>query len=541
MIRFLICILHWFRPLLTRTGVNFDQLVSIVSVKLTVDNRIDKSGRERKNQNNALVRQGIILGFVGLMFFVMFMYRGFSMALLLFHGMLSIMLIMNFLLEYSQLLFNSNDNHIILRTPVNGRTLLASRLISMLYYMMFLFACLSIGPVIVTCLWHGPLPGFALLVAGLLNSFFSLLVANAVYLILMKFMSGEKLQKVISYVQIAFTIIIIIGYQALAHLDDSMIIDLATVQGVWIYFTPPAYYAAFTVLVNGGGMHLLFPALLGMILPIVLFIITLRYLSNGFTTQMSTTDVNASSSGRVKRSEKTVNRIAGLVAHKGLQKAGFMLMWRMTQGNMKFKQAIIPGFIYCLIMIAILCYRQFQGEETNSFITTASLYFTAMLIPMLTLGSCYSNGESLLPLFRSRPLDRPGEILLGAGKALIVKYLIPFFLLTAIPILFLTKGEGIKDILFILSVMIILMLLGILILSPLFPFSKEKGSVNTAGSIGTTMLFMLFCGILGGIHYGLSQIPYSITIGFIVLWGIIWLLARKIRHISWKKIEKEYR
>ena len=70
MIRVVTQILRLFQGVFTRMGVDFDRMLAIVTVRLTVDNRIDRSGRNKKNASNALMRQGILLGICGPIFFL---------------------------------------------------------------------------------------------------------------------------------------------------------------------------------------------------------------------------------------------------------------------------------------------------------------------------------------------------------------------------------------------------------------------------------------------------------------------------------------
>ena len=49
MIKVVAQILRLFRGMFTRMGVDFDRMLAIVTVKLTLDNRIDRSGRNKKN------------------------------------------------------------------------------------------------------------------------------------------------------------------------------------------------------------------------------------------------------------------------------------------------------------------------------------------------------------------------------------------------------------------------------------------------------------------------------------------------------------
>ncbi len=70
MIKVVTQILRLFQGVFTRMGVDFDRMLAIVTVKVTVDNRIDRSGRNKKNTSNALMRQGILLGICGPIFFL---------------------------------------------------------------------------------------------------------------------------------------------------------------------------------------------------------------------------------------------------------------------------------------------------------------------------------------------------------------------------------------------------------------------------------------------------------------------------------------
>ena len=107
MIKVVAQILRLFRGMFTRMGVDFDRMLAIVTVKLTLDNRIDRSGRNKKNASNALMKQGILLGICGPIFFLSGIASGaFEVSLLLFQSYLFLMLLMSFMMEYSRILFD---------------------------------------------------------------------------------------------------------------------------------------------------------------------------------------------------------------------------------------------------------------------------------------------------------------------------------------------------------------------------------------------------------------------------------------------------
>ena len=203
MIKVVTQILRLFQGVFTRMGVDFDRMLAIVTVKLTVDNRIDRSGRKKKNTSNGLMRQGILLGICGPIFFLPGIASGaFEVSLLLFQSYLFLMLLMSFMMEYSRILFDGNDNHILQRLPVNSKTILVARLVSMLVYMFFLSGCMSVIPMVIIGCWKGVISGAFFIISVLLNTIFTLLFANAIYLGVMRFISVEKFQRVMSYAQV---------------------------------------------------------------------------------------------------------------------------------------------------------------------------------------------------------------------------------------------------------------------------------------------------------------------------------------------------
>ena len=81
-------------------------------------------------------------------------------------------------MEYSRILFDGNDNHILRHLPVNSKTILVARLVSMLVYMFFLSGCMSVIPLVIVCFWKGVMSGAFFIISVFLNTIFTLLFAN---------------------------------------------------------------------------------------------------------------------------------------------------------------------------------------------------------------------------------------------------------------------------------------------------------------------------------------------------------------------------
>lgn len=48
---------------------------------------------------------------------------------------------------------------------------------------------------------------------------------------------------------------------------------------------------------------------------------------------------------------------------------------------------------------------------------------------------------------------------------------------------------------------------------------------------------MAFLGVIAVVHFTLTLLPYGTWIALPVCWGIIYLIARKMINISWKKLK----
>ena len=71
--------------------------------------------------------------------------------------------------------------------------------------------------VIIGC-WKGVISGAFFIISVLLNTIFTLLFANAIYLGVMRFISVEKFQRVMSYAQVVLIAGVALSYQLVGRL-----------------------------------------------------------------------------------------------------------------------------------------------------------------------------------------------------------------------------------------------------------------------------------------------------------------------------------
>lgn len=83
----------------------------------------------------------------------------------------------------------------------------------MLVYMFFLSG-LYVGDPTGDCLfWKGVMSGAFFIISVFLNTIFTLLFANVIYLGVMRFISVERFQRVMSYVQVVLIAGVALSYQ----------------------------------------------------------------------------------------------------------------------------------------------------------------------------------------------------------------------------------------------------------------------------------------------------------------------------------------
>ena len=109
-----------------------------------------------------------------------------------------------------------------------------------------------------------------------------------------------------------------------------------------------------------------------------------------------------------------------------MQVTGFVLGWRMTRDNLKFRQGVLPMMIYTMFLAVFFLYQGRQ-EEAGGIAYYMPLYMMAMISIGIQMNMSITDKGDLLSLYRSKPLERPGALILGCFKALFVKYYLPVY------------------------------------------------------------------------------------------------------------------
>ncbi|GAB4052393.1 hypothetical protein [Spirosoma litoris] len=552
MATFILWILDRLQPLFRTLGADYGQLRAIVAVKLTMDNRrsiisLGRYGKPSGENNSSFIRiLGIYTlfgGFVGLgilsfperdqMFFPLTLQFAYVMALSA----------MTLISDFSSVILDSSDNQIILPRPVNSRTLWLARVVHIASYLFAIALSISLGAVFIISTRFGALAGVLVLVLSLLSSVLMVFLTNVFYLVLMRFISEEKLREVINYFQIIMAILFYGGYQLLPRLmAPEMRLAQALEHQWWHYLVPPMWMAGAVDMVVQPAidqMHLIFLAL-AFVTPFSGLWFMNRFLTADFTQKLSGLDQesrlaeSASSVQETQQAPGWVDRFANGFTNSPLERAAFAFTWRITSRDRKFKLKTYPQLGFGLAYVVVM---SIQGQTfgSSSFFYLFALYFASIYVMVAHYQLGVSDNYRAAWVYGSAPIREPGAILSGSLKALIIKLLTPFYLLLSAYILYRYGTDKISDVLLAFCNSLVMVVSSALLSTRYMPFSTAQDALkqnNTARGL----LISIVLGIVGFSHYGLTFVPYGVWLATPVSIATFWILLQQYKKTDWGKI-----
>ncbi len=172
--------------------------------------------------------------------------------------------------------------------------------------------------------------------------------------------------------------------------------------------------------------------------------------------------------------------LARVFAWSPMQVTGFVLGWRMARDNLKFRQGVLPMMIYT-VFLAIFFLYQGRQEEAGGI----AYYMPLYMMSMISIGI---------------QMVRPGALILGCYKALFVKYYLPAYVLLCGIFIVIRDWIILPDVLFVLVVSTLVSYIYLWFSGMLFPFSKEKSSMDSGRNILRVIVLMLMLVLVGGTH-----------------------------------------
>lgn len=548
---FFLWILDRFRWLFQILGADYYVLRAIVGIKLTMDNRrqlVNYQSKSGKETNYSFIIALFIYGLFGIFTAIIIYAAGSTMlGMIVFYSYVMVMVAMTLISDFSSVLLDTSDNTIILPRPVTGRTLFLARVTHILLYLSQVAFALSVAPLVVVIIKYNLLVWVVFAVGIALAVLTAVALTNAVYMLILQFSSEEKLKNLINYFQIVMAILIMGGYQLLPRVMNFMNLDEPTFNfRWWMHLIPSTWMSG---LVDGVAQHTwdghhLISALLALGVPLATLYIVNRYLTPVFTRKLSSLGTAAPTESVHKKKSGWMEWLSRWFTRTPLERATFGLVYQVLGRDRQIKLKIYPSYGYVVIFSIIFIVRSDQGigatlaslPDTKFYLLL--LYMAYLIVQTGVQEIAFSEEFKASWPFYAAPIDKPGELLLGTIKALMVRLFVPAFIVLSSAVLLIWGLDVVDDVIFALCSNV-LMILAIAAIGPHhLPLSAKPSLRAQTGNTLRAILGMIIVGALGGIHYAFAyfELWWMFWVALPIQIVLIVLLARSYRRVSWDMV-----
>lgn len=541
------------RPVFEAFGVDYPMMRKIIQVKLVMDGRrvpTVMAGNRRGDgeEGNGSYRSSLLIyGFIGLFIGLMLILpMPLFLKMNIVFGMLLFMIMTTMISDFSSVLLDVKDKSILLTRPVNARTLNAAKLVHIVIYLLSITIALAGVSLVAGLVRYGVWFLLLFLFELILICGFVILFTSILYFIILHFFSGEKLKDIINYFQIALSVFMALGYQLIGRLFDFTGMSAHFTPRWWNFLLPSAWFAApFSLLVDHDfNIYYVLLTAVGVVIPITAIILYLKVAAPVFEKNLQKLNSSAGRGHAVKKRslQRTVSR---LICPGRLERVFFIFSVRVLKNERKLKLRLYPNIALAAIFPFIFLLNFLndgqsfaqalaQMKDGDYFLF---LYLSAMLLAPMTVMLNMSENYKGAWIYRVMPVGSPGEILKGAVKAFIYKYVFPVFFFAGLIFTAIYGPKIIPNLILIFLNMLTLMLFIYRYSKKELPFCNDFQYTQNGSNIGLIMLSTVLSGVFAGMHYMLLRFfspgIYIFMALSIVLIAILWRANFKV---TWGEI-----
>jgi len=372
---------------------------------------------------------------------------------------------MSMVAESSQLLFSAQEHDIVGHRPINARTLLLARALSLVGLTLLLTLSLNLAPMFMGLAAHGAEPWLPLahLVSITLLSVFAAGAVVFVYVLLTRLIGRERFDAVASWLQLGVSVVFIFGYQIIPRLIDRAHGFRIAPALPWLMLLPPAWFAALETLLAGRPPaawlpHLLPMAAIGIGLALALAYAAIVRLSGDYARRLAS--LSEAPGGKAERDgaeRASAERAGGASAEPAaaaaprrsgagsagfaralrtllpdpVERASFRLAAAYMRRDRDVRMRLYPSLASYLVFPIIA----FVDPAKGAFAPLASVVMASML-PTATLMTLKMSPQfAAADVFRYAPLSGTASVFHGVRKAAIVFMTLPVLVISAVLLL----------------------------------------------------------------------------------------------------------
>ena len=529
-------ILDLFRPLFEAFGVEYEKMRLIVNMKLTLDKRKNNSS-ENKNSLMQSVILYLIIGLVASRIIVMPLDIMTKMTVLF--ALIFVMLLTCFITDFSSVILDTYDRHIIGITDVKDITLNMSKIVHIIIYISIMSFSISAFSILMILMAYNI--GFCLLfiLCMILMDFLLIMMTSVIYYLLIKIFKGEKLKDVLNLFQIFMILVFsIIYYFITSSLSDIQINYTFSIKA-YDLFIPFMWFASLFCVIFYGKIQKLYiiMAILGIIVPILSILIYIK-LTPAFERNLEKLEQVSYNEKDSKTKKSFVSKLGDKICKNNEEKSFFEFIYTNLSRDREFKTRVYPtlasGIIMPLILLFVTYDRSMSIMEylkslstTNNFL---NIYLAVILLQNCILLLKYSKEYEASFIYDVLAISKKKNIYSAEFKVIIIKLFVPVFIIIGIPYLILFKSKFIVHLLIAFVSTIFISMGTFRVNDKSLPFSEDYAVTANTSNFLNIIKSIGFVGAAVLLHYLIIlKAPYIFSVAYLILLILI-------MKIIWNKV-----
>ena len=529
-------ILDLFRPLFEAFGVEYEKMRLIVNMKLTLDKRKNNSS-ENKNSLMQSVILYLIIGFVASRIIVMQLDIMTKMTVLF--ALIFVMLLTCFITDFSSVILDTYDRHIIGITDVKDITLNMAKIVHIIIYISIMSFSISAFSILMILMAYNI--GFCLLfiLCMILMDFLLIMMTSVIYYLLIKIFKGEKLKDVLNLFQIFMILVFSIMYYLITSSLSDIQINYTFSIKAYDLFIPFMWFASLFCVAFYGKIETLYiiMSILGIIVPILSIFIYIK-LTPAFERNLDKLEQVSYNEKDSKSKKRFVSKLANKICKNNEEKSFFEFIYINLSRDREFKTRVYPtlasGIIMPLVLLIVTYDRSMSIMEylkslstTNNFL---NIYLAVILLQNCILLLKYSKEYEASFIYDVLPISKKKNIYSAEFKVIIIKLFVPVFIIIGIPYLILFKSKFIVHLLIAFVSTIFISMGTFRANDKSLPFSEDYAVTANTSNFLNIIKSIGFVGAAVLLHYLIIlKAPYIFSVAYLILLILI-------MKIIWNKV-----
>ena len=529
-------ILDLFRPLFEAFGVEYEKMRLIVSMKLTLDKRKNNSS-ENKNSLMQSVILYLVIGLVASRIIVMPIDIMTKMTVLF--ALIFVMLLTCFITDFSSVILDTYDRHIIGITDVKDITLNMAKIVHIIIYISIISLSISAFSILMILMAYNI--GFCLLfiLCMILMDFLLIMMTSVIYYLLIKIFKGEKLKDVLNLFQIFMILVFSIMYYFITSSLSDIQINYTFSINAYDLFIPFMWFASLFCVIFYGKIQTLYIiiSILGIIVPILSIFIYIK-LTPAFERNLEKLEQVSYNEKDSKSKKSFASKLANKICKNNEEKSFFEFIYTNLSRDREFKTRVYPtlasGIIMPLVLLIVTYDRSMSIMEylkslstTNNFL---NIYLAVILLQNCILLLKYSKEYEASFIYDVLPISKKKNIYSAEFKVIIIKLFVPVFIIIGIPYLILFKAKFIVHLLIAFVSTIFISMGTFRVNDKSLPFSEDYAVTANTSNFLNIIKSIGFVGAAVLLHYLIIlKAPYIFSVAYLILLILI-------MKIIWNKV-----